>query len=325
MREFIQLANAVKDSEGLGNMKQKITVFGSYVTDLMSRTPHLPLPAETVKGTVFSMSAGGKGFNQAIAAKKMDADVVMVTKMAKDPFGKLALDLMDELSMDTSHILYSETEGTGTALIMVDESTGQNEIVVVPGACGAITLKEVERCAPLIQKSGYLLVQFEVNMDAMERAVEIAHEAGVCIVMNPAPYQDVSDKLLGMADIVTPNEVEAEGLTGIKVDSEESARLAAEILHKKGVGTVVITMGHRGSFVSTGEEHHLLPPFTVDALDTTGAGDAFNGGMVAGLAEGMDIWQAARFASAVAALSVTKIGTSKAMPQRSEVEALLAE
>ncbi len=306
-------------------MKQKITVFGSYVADLMGRTPHLPLPGETVKGSIFNMGAGGKGFNQAVAARKVNADVLMVSKIARDSFGQLALDVMDELSMDTSHMIISETTGTGIALIMVDEHTSQNEIVVVPGACGQITLEEVERLAPLIRESAYLLVQFEINMDALERAMEIAREAGVKIVLNPAPYQEVSDELLAMADIVTPNETEAEGLTGICVDSEEAAVRAAQVLHGKGINHVVITLGGRGVFVSSEGQQKTLPPFKVDAIDTTGAGDAFNGGLVAGLAEGMDIWQASRFASAVAGLSVTRLGTSKAMPTRDEVEALLSE
>lgn len=306
-------------------MKQKITVFGSYVTDLMGRTPHLPLPGETVKGSIFNMGAGGKGFNQAVAAKKADADVTMVSKIARDPFGQLALDMMKDLSMDASHMIYSETTGTGIALIMVDEKTSQNKIVVVPGACGEITSEEVEHLAPLIRESAYLLVQFEINIDALEHAMKIAREAGVRIVLNPAPYQEVSDQLLAMADMVTPNETEAEWLTGICVDSEEAALKAAELLHGKGIPHVVITLGGRGVFVSSEGQHRLLPAFRVNAIDTTGAGDAFNGGLVAGLAEGMDIWQAARFASAVAGLSVTRLGTSQAMPTREEVEALLAE
>lgn len=306
-------------------MKQKITVFGSYVADLMGRTPHLPLPGETVKGSIFSMGAGGKGFNQAVAARKVNADVVMVSKIARDSFGQLALDVMDDLSMDTSHMIFSDTTGTGIALIMVDESTSQNEIVVVPGACGQITLEEVERLAPLIRESAYLLVQFEINIDALERAMEIAREADVRIVLNPAPYQEVSDALLAMADIVTPNETEAEGLTGICVESEEAAAHAAQVLHGKGISHVVITLGGRGVFVSSEGKQKMLPSFKVDAIDTTGAGDAFNGGLVAGLSEGMDIWQAARFASAVAGLSVTHLGTSKAMPTREKVDALLSE
>lgn len=305
-------------------MKQKITVFGSYVADLMGRTPHLPLPGETVKGSIFNMGAGGKGFNQAVAARKVNADVVMVSKIARDSFGQLALDVMDDLSMDTSHMIISDTTGTGIALIMVDEHTSQNEIVVVPGACGQITLEEVEQLAPLIRESAYLLVQFEINMDALERAMEIAREAGVKIVLNPAPYQEVSDALLAMADIVTPNETEAEGLTGICVDSEGAAVRAAQVLHGKGINHVVITLGGRGVFVSSEGRQKMLPPFKVDAIDTTGAGDAFNGGLVAGLSEGMDIWQAARFANAVAGLSVTRLGTSKAMPTREEVEVLLS-
>lgn len=306
-------------------MKQKITVFGSYVADLMARSPHFPLPGETVRGSVFNMGAGGKGFNQAVAAHKVGADVTLVTKIARDAFGNLALHVMDKLSMDTSHMIYSETTGSGIALILVDEGTSQNEIVVVPGACGEITQAEVEACAELISSSGYLLLQLEINMDAMERAMEIAREAGVPIVLNPAPCQPLSDELLGMVSIITPNETEAEGLTGIAIDSEEAAVQAAQVLHQKGIPHVVITLGNRGVFVSSGSEHRILPVFPVDAVDTTGAGDAFNGGFLAGLAEGMDIWQAARFASAVAGISVTRLGTAMSMPTREEVEHLMAQ
>lgn len=306
-------------------MKQKITVFGSFAADLMGRTPHLPMPGETVKGSVFQMGAGGKGFNQAVAARKVDADVTVVTKIAHDPFGQLALDTMERLSMDASHILFSENAGTGIALIMVDENTSQNKIVIVPGACGQITAEEVEKCSFLIKESAYLLVQFEINMDALELVMRIAHESGVKIVLNPAPCQEVPDELLAMADMITPNESEAEGLTGICVNSEESAARAAELLHQKGIKHVVITLGGRGVFVSSGGEQQLIPAFHVDAVDTTGAGDAFNGGLVAGLAEGMDIWQAARFASAVAGISVTRYGTSQAMPTREEVDCLLRD
>lgn len=304
-------------------MKQRITVFGSYATDLMGLTPHLPQPGETVKGSTFRIGAGGKGFNQAVAAKKVDADIVLVSKIARDTFGQFCLDTMNQLAMDTSHMLYSETSGTGAALIMVDEKTGMNKIVIIPGACGEITLDEVEQCATLIRQSGYLLVQFEINMDALERAMQIAQEAGVKIILNPAPYENVPDSLLAMAYAVTPNESEAEGLTGIKVDSEEQAAEAARILHGKGIPNVVITLGGRGVFISDGTSQRMIPAFHVDAVDTTGAGDAFNGGFVAGLAEGMDIWEAGRFASAVAGVSVTRYGTAPSMPTREETSQLL--
>lgn len=304
-------------------MNQSITVFGSYVADLMGRSPHLPQPGETVKGSLFQMGAGGKGFNQAVAACKAGARVDLITKLGRDAFAALAEETMRSLGMDTSRLLYTTQTGTGAALILVDETTGQNEIVVIPGACETISLEEVEKCAPAIRAGGWLLTQLETNLDAMEHAVHLAYESGVRVVLNPAPAQPVSDRLLSMVEIITPNEVEAEILTGIKVDSEDSARKAADVFFAKGVKQVVITLGGRGAFVSTGKAHRLLPPFPVRAVDTTGAGDAFNGGLVAALAEGLDLWQAARFAGALAALSVTRLGTSCAMPARAEVESLL--
>ena len=305
-------------------MSEQITVFGSYVADLMSRSPRLPKPGETIKGTLFRLGAGGKGFNQGIAACKAGANVAMVTKLGHDAFAQLAVDSMNTLGMDTSHLLYSETTGTGAALILVDENTSQNEIVVVPGACDTITTAEVESRAPVIRQSGWLLAQLEINLDALEHAATLAFQSGVRVILNPAPAQPVSDELLSQVHIITPNETEAEALTGIRVDDEETALKAANAFFAKGVQNVVITLGGRGAFVATRQEHRLFPPFRVKALDTTGAGDAFNGGLAAALAEGMDLWQAARFAGALAAISVTRLGTSTAMPDRAEVDALLA-
>ncbi|MEG0216337.1 MAG: ribokinase, partial [Hungatella sp.] len=283
------------------------------------------VPGETVKGSLFQIGAGGKGFNQCVAAKKVGGNVVMITKIGRDPFGTIAIDMMKSLDMDISHILYSEDTSTGAALIMVDENTSQNEIVVIPGSCETITSEEVQKNAAVIRESEYLLVQLEINLDALKEAILIAHEAGVKVVLNPAPMQELEDELLRMVDIITPNEVEAESLTGICIDSEAAAEAAAKQFFQKGVKQVVITLGGRGVFVATREKHVMFPPFKVEVQDTTGAGDAFNGGFVAALAEGQDIWEAAKFASAVAGMSVTRRGTSAAMPTRAEVEQLLKQ
>ena len=305
-------------------MKNKITVFGSFVVDLMGRSPHLPLPGETVKGSVFKMGPGGKGFNQAVAAHKAGADVTVITKLGRDTFADVALDAMKELGMDSSHLFYSETHGTGIALIIVDENTSQNEIVVVPGSCDTITKEDVESVADVIKDSQYVLLQLEINEDANERVIHLAHENGVKIILNTAPFQPISDELLAKVDIVTPNEVEAEGLTGIHVDGLESAKKAAKVLLDKGIKEVVITLGSRGVFISSGGKEELIPAFKVKAIDTTGAGDAFNGGFLAALAEGKDVWEAARFANALAALSVQRLGTTPSMPTRQEIDTFLA-
>ena len=302
-------------------MSSKVTVFGSFVVDLMARTPHLPVPAETVKGSLFKMGAGGKGFNQCVAAHKAGADVTMVTKMGRDSFANVALDVMDELGMPKDHIFFNEQDATGIALILVDEGTSQNEIVIVPGACATITKEDTDSIEGLIQESEYILLQLEVNQDANERVIDCAYKNGTKVILNTAPYSPVSDECLSKVYMVTPNEVEAEEMTGVKVDSLEAAKKAAEVFRSKGVRK----LGSRGVFISADGREEIVPCFRVDAVDTTGAGDAFNGGFLTALAEGKDEWEAARFASALAAISVTRMGTTPAMPTREEVDAFLKE
>lgn len=305
-------------------MQKKITVFGSFVVDLMGRTPHLPVPGETVKGSMFKMGAGGKGFNQGVAAHKAGADVTMVTKLGRDTFGKVALDAMKELNMNPDRVLFSDTTETGAALIMVDEKTSQNEIVVILGACNTITDEEVESITDVLQESEYLLTQLETNVSSVEKVIDIAYENGVKVILNTAPVQPIRDEILLKVELITPNEVEAEILTGICIDSEENAGKAADWFFEKGVKNVLITLGGRGVYIATKEKRGMIPAYRVEAVDTTGAGDAFNGGLVAALAEGKDLWEAAVFANALAAVAVQRLGTTPAMPTREEIEAFLA-
>jgi len=306
-------------------MKKKIVMFGSFVVDLMARGPHLPAPGESLKGSMFKMGPGGKGFNQSVAAQKAGADITLVMKLGRDSFAEIALQAMKELQMDTGHLLYSETEPTACALIMVEEKTSQNAIIVVLGACESIRAEEVDSISDLLDESDYMLTQLETNTDAAEYAIELAYQKGVKVILNPAPVQKIREEILKKVDIITPNEVEAEQITGICVDGEENAARAADWFLKRGVGQVVITLGSRGVYLSDGKKSGMIPAFVVPALDTTGAGDAFNGGLAAALAEGADIWEAARFASAVAALSVQRLGTSPSMPDRKEIDAFLEE
>jgi len=306
-------------------MGKKVAVFGSFVVDLMARAPHLPKPGETVKGSIFKMGAGGKGFNQGVAAHKSGADIAMITKVGHDAFADVAFKVMDELKMSKEYILYHNEIGTGSAIIMVDEQTSQNKIVIVPGACSTITTQEVDGLRPLLSECEYVLLQLEVNQDANERIVDIANECGCKVILNTAPYQSVSDEFLSKVYMVTPNEVEAEMMTGIHVDSLEAAKKAAQVFYDKGVEVVLITLGERGVFISDHGREEIISAFKVDAVDTTGAGDAFNGGLLTALAEGKDLWEASRFANALAALSVQKIGTTPAMPSREEVESFLKQ
>lgn len=306
-------------------MKQKITVFGSFVVDLMARTPHLPAPGETVKGSFFKQGAGGKGFNQGIAAHKTGGDVAMITKLGRDSLAAVATDAMDAVGMPKDYLFFNDDAPTGVALIMVDENSSQNEIVIVPGACATITDADIASVEARIKESAYVLLQLEVNQDANEKVARLAKENGVRVIVNTAPYQPVTDEFLGGCYLVTPNEVEAEELTGVHVDSLESADRAAKVFLEKGVQNVLITLGGRGVYIYTEGKSEIIPAYKVNAIDTTGAGDAFNGGLLTALAEGKSLHDAACFANAVAAISVQRIGTTPAMPTREEVDAFLRE
>ena len=198
-------------------------------------------------------------------------------------------------------------------------------ISVVSGACATITEEDIARLEPLIEQSSYLLMQLEVNLEANWRVLALAKQHGVTTILNTAPAQSLPDEILSQIDIVTPNEVEAEMLTGIPVENVENAYKAAQVFFEKGVKAVVITLGSRGVYVATPEKQQLLPVPKVDVLDTTGAGDAFNGGFVTALSEGKDLWEAARFANALASLSVQRMGTTASMPTRAEIDQFLAE
>lgn len=304
-------------------MKKKVTVFGSFVVDLMGRTPHLPVPGETVKGSMFKMGPGGKGFNQGVAAHKAGADVTMVTKLGKDTFGQVALDAMKDLNMSSDRVFITEESETGIALILVDQNTSQNEILVVSGACNTITDEEVESISDVLEQSEYLLTQLETNLSSIEKVIDIAYKNGVKVILNTAPVQPIPDEMLSKVNLITPNEVEAEILTGICVDSKEAADKAAEWFFNRGVQNVIITLGGRGVYVSSEGKSEIIPAYKVDAVDTTGAGDAFNGGLLAALSEGKNIWDAVTFANALAALSVQRLGTTPAMPTREEIDQFL--
>lgn len=304
-------------------MKKKVTVVGSFIVDLMARTPHLPKPGETVKGLSFKMGPGGKGSNQAIAAKRADCDVTFISKVGSDEFGEMALNTFKSEGLDTKYIFKDDALETGTALIMVDDTTSQNEIVVTSGACDNITKENLELCKEAIVNSDILLTQLEINRDAIESTIKLAHENNSLVILNPAPVQEISKDTLRLVDIITPNEVEASILTGCEVVTVEDAKIAATKLQDKGIKDVVITLGKQGVYVKSGKEDKFIESYKVDAVDTTGAGDAFNGGFVTALSEGKDIFEACRFGNALAALSVTKIGTAPSMPQREEIEVLM--
>jgi ribokinase len=303
--------------------KPKITVMGSFVVDLMGRAPHLPAPGETVKGSSFKLGPGGKGSNQGVAAQRAGADVTMITKIGTDLFGQVALDSFNKEGIDTKFVFQDEKYPSGTALILVDENTSENSILVTLDACGHITDEDIEAARENIENAELFLTQLETNIDAMEKAIDIAYKKGIKIILNPAPIQPIQDELLKKVYILTPNEVEASILSGVEIKDVDSAREATQVLQGKGAENVIITLGSKGALVATKETEKYIPCAKVNAIDTTGAGDSYNGALVVALAEGMDIFEAAEFANAAAALSVTKIGTAPAMPYRSEIDNFL--
>ncbi|MCK5758484.1 MAG: ribokinase [Clostridiales bacterium] len=297
----------------------KLTVFGSFFEDLCGRGPYLPKPGETLIGSTFTYGPGGKGSNQAVAAKRAGADVTMITKIGNDPYGKLMLEFYEKEGINSEMVFTDKENSTGIALILVDENSAENTILVVPGACHNITAENLAQAEEKIKNSDMLMVQMEVNMDATYRAIKIAYENGVEIIMNPAPAQKIDDSVYKMISYLTPNETEAEILTGINTDSMENIKKAAEWLYKKGVNNVIITMGSDGVYIKNDTLEEIVPSYKVEAIDTTGAGDSFNGCLAVALMDGLDIVNAAKFANAGAALSVTKIGTAPSMAYRKEI------
>lgn len=306
-------------------MKNIVTVVGSFVVDLMARSEHIPVQGETVKGSLFKMGPGGKGSNQAVAAHRSGGSVVLVTKVGKDLFGTMALDFYKGEKMDTRFIFEDSERTTGIALIMVDEHTSQNSITVVPGACGAILQSEMDQVASVLDGTKVLITQLETNLDIIPDAVARVHKNGGIAILNPAPAQKLEKEFIALFDIVTPNETEASTLTGINVVDRASAQKAAEAFLAMGVHDVIITLGSQGAFLLQNDgSSFMFPTIEVKVVDTTGAGDAFNGGLATALAEGQSLKDAMLFATAVASLSVTKVGTAPAMPMREDVDGFLS-
>lgn len=300
-----------------------VTVMGSYVTDLAFLTGKLPAWGETCMGSGFRMGPGGKGSNQAVAAARAGARVSFIAKLGRDLFGDMARKLYQDEAIDTRHLLATHTP-TGAASIVIHAGNRENSIVVVPGSGMELTPEEVSQAQPLIAGSAVFLTQLELALPAVERGLALAHSLGVPTILNPAPACALPAAIFPLCDYLTPNESEAEILTGIRVASLDDARRAADALLSLGARNVVITLGAQGALVKNANLSEHLPAFPVaSVVDTTGAGDAFNGGFAVALSEGSGIVEAARFGCAVAAISVTRPGTAPSMPSRTEVDALL--
>jgi ribokinase len=302
--------------------RPRVTVVGSFNTDLVSRTPRMPVPGETILGGPFHMGPGGKGANQAVAAARLGAETAMVVKLGMDPFGDLAEANMTNEGIRPDFIFRTDEAHTGAALIMVD-ARGENMIVVAAGANNLLSPDDVDKAGEAIEGADVLLVQLEIPIETVERTIELAHEAGVTVLLNPAPGREIHSKLLAMCDVVTPNETETQIITGMSVRDRDEAEAAARWLLKQGVKAVVITLGAEGALVATENGIENVPGQKVEVVDTTGAGDAFSGALAVALAEGMELAEAVAFSNAAAALQVTKIGTAPAMPYRKDVDAFV--
>ncbi len=301
----------------------RITVMGSFVADLAFRSERLPARGETFMGNSFRLGPGGKGSNQAVAAARAGAQVSFIGKVGNDPFGELARGLYREEGIDAQFLLTSKN-ATGAAAILIDAKTGENSIIVVPGACLDLTPQEVDGMKEMIATSHLFVTQLELALPTVEHGLRLAHALGVPTILNPAPGHKLPESIFPCCDYVTPNESETEVLTGIRVSSAADAERAADAFLALGVRNAVITLGAQGAFVKNQTVKALVP--AIDAgpvVETTGAGDAFNGGFAVALAEGSDLLEAARFGCAVAGLSVTRPGTAPSMPHRAEVDALL--
>jgi ribokinase len=295
----------------------KIVVVGSANTDMVVKTERIPGPGETVIGGEFIMAAGGKGANQAVAAARLGAQVSFVARLGSDVFGDQAVAGYHREGIDTSFVVRDPDAASGVALIFVD-AQGENSIAVASGANARLTPADVERAREAIASADVLLVQLEVPVDAVHRAIELADGAGVQVILNPAPAKEIDPDLLRMVSIATPNEHEIKVIVG-EPDRETSVSRVLEA----GTETVLVTLGQRGVLWATPRSQRIVPAFVVQAVDTTAAGDAFNGGLACALASGLPMGEAIRYANAVAALSVTRMGAQPSLPIRDEVEAFL--
>ena len=300
-------------------MKNGIVVVGSSNTDMVIRSDHFPAPGETILGGSFFLNPGGKGANQAVAAARTGGRVSFICQTGNDVFGQQARDRFTAEGIDISCAGISEGVASGVALITVDPK-GENTIVVASGANALLLPGQIDKARQVISSAAILLLQLETPLETVVHAASVARQAGVKVVLNPAPVCDIPAALFRLVDIITPNENEAEKLSGVPVRDKDSAETAARIIHERGIPTVIITRGKEGALIFHNGTFVGVPACTVTAIDTTAAGDVFNGALTVALSEGKDLAAAARFASAAAAISVTRAGAQSSVPFRHEVD-----
>lgn len=304
-------------------MAGAIVILGVFVADTAYRADRAPRMGETIMGNSFALGPGGKGSNQAVAAARLGADVTFISRLGRDPFADMALKTWADAGVKPQ-VTQSDDSYTGAAYIFVEEATGDNAIIVCPGAAANIAAADIEANADLIGSAAVFVTQLEQPMAAAIRALEIAKAGGVQTILNPAPANSLPDGMLALCDFVTPNETEAEALTGVAVNTVDDARQAADAFLAKGVGAAIITLGEKGALFHAEGLSELVPAFDAGpVVETTGAGDAFNGGFAVALARGDDPVAAVRLGCATAGISVTRPGTAPSMPSLAEVEDLL--
>jgi ribokinase len=299
-----------------------IVVLGVFNADTAYRAERQPRMGETILGVEFTLGPGGKGSNQAVAAARLGAPVHFISRLGRDAFADMAMKTWKDAGV-TPEVTETPESHTGAAYIFVENGTGNNAIIVAAGAARLITPADLDARAALIASASIFLTQLEQPIDAAKRGLEIARANGVTTILNPAPAADLDDAMLALCDYVSPNESEVEALTGLPVTSVEEARAAATRLLDRGAGGVVVTLGDKGALLHTKSVSAHVPPLAAgEVVDTTGAGDAFNGGFAVALARGLAPLEAVRFGSAVAGISVTRHGTAPSMPSQAEAEAL---
>ena len=295
----------------------EVTVLGIFVADLSFSANKIPTTGETILGDKYNIGPGGKGCNQAIALARLGCNVNFISKIGDDDYGKLALNSLKQNKIDTSNIIISKEHQTGVAGIHVDSNTGQNAITVIRGAPASFTKGDID--INIIKKSKIFLTQLEIPIEVTLHCLKVAKENGLINILNPAPAIKLSNDFFGLVDYFTPNEIEAEFYTGIKIDNIKDAKESAYKLINLGIKNVIITLGEKGLFFTDGKQEIYIKASQVKAVDTTGAGDAFNGGFSFALLKGKKINECLEFANKVAGLSTTKLGAGDSMPNYEDI------
>ena len=304
-------------------MKNRVIVVGSYNTDLTIKTKRMPRPGETVLGGSFFQGGGGKGANQAVACARAGAHVSFLARIGTDALGEAAVKRLKDERVEPHCIVRDEQCPTGVAFILVGEE-GENSIVVASGANARLSPADIEAAKEEIKSAGVILLQLESPLDTVQHAIHLAHQSGTLVILNPAPAEQLNGLHFGEVDIITPNRIEAEMLAGAKITDDASLVGVAQNILDLGIRTDLITLGSRGVFAASRNAMNLLPALEVEAIDSTGAGDIFNGALAAFLAEGKPLNQSVTMAMAAASISVTRLGAQSSAPMRAEIERLIA-